>query len=150
MPVAPAFFSAGTMVRTVASSMMVFSASQSGSVRWEMVGLRSAGSRAVTDSRSALRTFIIRPTRPSAARQDFSINAMLSSLARIQGSSSAALLAISRGVLRSTSSTMRRLLARSDEPVSVISTMASANRGGFTSVAPQENSTMASTPWRSK
>ena len=46
---------------------------------------------------------------------------------------------------------MRRLLARRDEPVSVTSTMASARRGGLTSVAPQLNSTWASTPcWASQ
>ena len=42
------------------------------------------------------------------------------------------------------------LLARSDEPVSVTSTMASASTGGFTSVAPQLNSTFAVTPLRSR
>src|SRR6266403_2120604 len=51
-----------------------------------------------------------------------------------------------RGVLCNNSATMRRLLARSDEPVSVTSTMASASRGGLTSVAPQLNSTWALTP----
>ena len=46
---------------------------------------------------------------------------------------------------------MRRLLARSELPVSVTSTMASARRGGLTSVAPQLNSTWASTPcWASQ
>ncbi len=43
-------------------------------------------------------------------------------------------------------STMRSLLARMDEPVSVTSTMASTRSGTFTSVAPQENSTSAVTP----
>ena len=43
-------------------------------------------------------------------------------------------------------SIIRRLAARRDEPVSVISTMASARTGGFTSVAPQLNSTLAVTP----
>ena len=38
---------------------------------------------------------------------------------------------------------MRSLFARSDEPVSVMSTMASTKSGTFTSVAPQENSTSA-------
>ena len=47
-----------------------------------------------------------------------------------------------------TVSTMRSLLARSDDPVSVTSTMASASSGGFTSVAPQLNSTFAVTPLR--
>ena len=41
---------------------------------------------------------------------------------------------------------MRRLLALSELPVSVTSTMASASRGGLTSVAPQLNSTWAVTP----
>ena len=40
-----------------------------------------------------------------------------------------------------TVSRMRRRLARSVDPVSVASTMASASTGGFTSVAPHENST---------
>ena len=40
-----------------------------------------------------------------------------------------------------TVSMMRSRLARSDEPVSVASTMASARTGGLTSVAPHENST---------
>src|ERR1043166_3634842 len=52
-----------------------------------------------------------------------------------------------RVVLWSSSATMRRLLARSEPPVSVTSTMASASRGGLTSVAPQLNSTLADTPW---
>ena len=50
-----------------------------------------------------------------------------------------------RGVLSSTVSMTRRLFARREEPVSVTSTMASASTGGFTSVAPQENSTVAFT-----
>ena len=41
---------------------------------------------------------------------------------------------------------MRRLFARSELPVSVTSTMASASCGGLTSVAPQLNSTLAVTP----
>jgi hypothetical protein len=55
-------------------------------------------------------------------------------------------LATNRVVLVSRSHTMRRLFARSELPVSVTSTMASANFGGFTSVAPQLNSTCAVTP----
>ena len=45
---------------------------------------------------------------------------------------------------------MRKRLARSDDPVSVTSTIASASCGTFTSVAPQENSTRAVTPWRAR
>ena len=40
-----------------------------------------------------------------------------------------------------TVSRMRSRLARSVDPVSVASTIASASTGGFTSVAPHENST---------
>src|SRR3990172_5357287 len=53
-----------------------------------------------------------------------------------------------RGVLVSTSATIRRLFARSELPVSVTSTIASASLGGLTSVAPQLNSTRAVTPPR--
>src|SRR5207237_7175231 len=67
---------------------------------------------------------------------------------RFQLSLQAAWLAISRGVDTSSVSTMRRWLARSEEPVSVISTMASTNSCAFTSVAPQENSTSALTACR--
>ncbi len=49
-----------------------------------------------------------------------------------------------------TVSMMRSRLARSDEPVSVTSTMASASIGGLTSVAPHENSTFTWTPCCSK
>ena len=50
----------------------------------------------------------------------------------------------------STVSMIRSRLARSDDPVSVTSTMASASIGGFTSVAPHENSTLTLTPCRAK
>ena len=46
----------------------------------------------------------------------------------------------------SKTSAIRSLLARSDEPVSVTSTIASTRSGAFTSVAPHENSTSAVTP----
>ena len=60
------------------------------------------------------------------------------------------MLAISCVFDSSTVSIMRSLLARSEEPVSVTSTMASASSGGFTSVAPQLNSTRAFTPLRAR
>ena len=50
------------------------------------------------------------------------------------------------GTLSMSVSTMRSLFARSEEPVSVTSTIASTRSGTFTSVAPQENSTSAVTP----
>jgi len=56
---------------------------------------------------------------------------------------------MSRGVEDSSVSTIRSLLARSEEPVSVTSTMASTNSWALISVAPQENSTSAVTLcWR--
>ena len=45
---------------------------------------------------------------------------------------------------------MRNLLSRSEEPVSVMSMIASTRSGTFTSVAPQENSSSTFTPARSK
>ena len=45
---------------------------------------------------------------------------------------------------------MRSLLARSDDPVSVMSMIASTRSGTLTSVAPQENSSSTFTPARSK
>src|SRR6266567_2992067 len=55
---------------------------------------------------------------------------------------------MSRGVEVRSVSTIRSLFARSEEPVSVISTMASTNSWALTSVAPPENSTSAFTLWR--
>ena len=49
-----------------------------------------------------------------------------------------------------TVSRIRSRFARSVEPVSVASTMASARTGGLTSVAPQENSTLTGTSSSSK
>lgn len=49
-----------------------------------------------------------------------------------------------------TVSMMRSRFARRDEPVSVTSTIASARSGGFTSVAPHENSTRTSIPLSEK
>ena len=43
-------------------------------------------------------------------------------------------------------SRIRSLFARSDDPVSVTSTIASTRSGTFTSVAPHENSIFAATP----
>ena len=51
-----------------------------------------------------------------------------------------------RVVLVISSAMTRRLFAFKELPVSVTSTMASAKRGGLTSVAPQLNSTSALTP----
>ena len=90
------------------------------------------------------------PTRPCASIAAFSSSAMFSSLVRFHSSSSARALAMSCVFDSSTVSMMRSRLARSDDPVSVTSTIASASVGGLTSVAPQENSTLTLTPSRAK
>ena len=69
-----------------------------------------------------------------------------SSLRRLLGSRQDSLLTINCVFDSITVSMIFSLLARSEEPVSVTSTMASASTGGFTSVAPQLNSTFAVTP----
>jgi hypothetical protein len=71
---------------------------------------------------------------------------MFSSLVRFHSVSSAPGFAINWVFDSSTVSMIRSLFARSEDPVSVTSTMASARRGGLTSVAPQENSTVTFTP----
>ena len=76
----------------------------------------------------------------------FSSSAMLSIFVRFHGSPSAPLLAMSCVFDSSSVSMIRRRLARSVEPVSVASTIASASTGGLTSVAPHENSTSTGTP----
>ncbi len=84
----------------------------------------------------------MRPTRPCASIAAFSSREMFSIFVRFQESAIAAPLAMSWVLLSMTVSRMRSRLARSVDPVSVASTMASASTGGFTSVAPQENSTL--------
>ncbi len=127
---------------------MVFTASHSSSLRCEMVGRLSAGSTASTAARLSWCTLSISPTLPSALMAPSSSIFMSSSLRRFHSSCQDCLLAINWVFDSSTVSMILSLLARSDEPVSVTSTMASASTGGFTSVAPQLNSTLAVTPWR--
>ncbi len=111
-----------------------------------MVGFFNAGSTSSTASRCCFSTFSMRPTLPMALMAPSSSILMSSSLRRFQASSQESTLAINCVFDSSTVSTMRSLLARSEEPVSVTSTMASASTGGLTSVAPQLNSTLALTP----
>ena len=111
-----------------------------------MVGRLSAGSTVSTAARLSRCTLSISPTLPSALMAPSSSIVMSSSLRRFHSSSQEALLAMNCVFDSSTVSMMRSLLARSDDPVSVTSTIASARTGGFTSVAPQENSTRAVTP----
>src|SRR5271156_2975173 len=145
MPCAFASLSFGIRFQAVCSSMMVLTATHSPSARGATVGFLRAGSSPRTPARSGLRTLSINPTRPCAAIAPDSITARFSILRRRAGSDHAALLAISCVFDSSTVSTIRRWLARNELPVSVTSTMASASKGGFTSVAPQENSTRTGT-----
>ena len=75
---------------------------------------------------------------------------MFSSLVRFHGSESATGLPMSCVFDSRTVSMMRKRFARSDEPVSVTSTIASASLGALTSVAPHENSTFTWIPCREK
>ena len=94
--------------------------------------------------RSAFRTFIIRPTLPSAAiaplqHQDHVVHLLLASTGRRRAS-------VGDEARRALQQTRRRCAGCSpcsELPVSVTSTMASASCGGLTSVAPQLNSTWA-------
>ena len=70
---------------------------------------------------------------------------MLSIFVRFHSSCAAFSLAMSCGFDSRTVSMIRRWLACRVDPVSVASTMASASLGGFTSVAPHENSTLTLT-----
>ena len=75
---------------------------------------------------------------------------MFSSFVRFHSSASAVWFAMSCVFDSMTVSRMRSRFARSVEPVSVASTIASASTGGLTSVAPQENSTFTFTCCRAK
>jgi len=91
----------------------------------------------------------LRPTLLVALIAPCSSVLIASIFSRRPGSDQASLFAIRRGVLSSTSAITRRLLARSDDPVSVTSTIASMIRA-LTSVAPQLNSTRTSMPRAAK
>src|SRR5580658_7406924 len=148
IPSAPAALSWGINSRTTRSSMIVSTATQPARLRLETVGLRKAGRVLRSEARSFSCRFIFNPTLLSASRAPRSRSARVSIFCRFQGSFHDAWLAIRRGVETSNVSTMRSLLARNDEPVSVISTIASTSSCALTSVAPQENSTSALTPCR--
>jgi hypothetical protein len=130
--------------------MIVFTATHSSSLSDEMVGRCRAGSSDSTAWRSGRFTLSIRPTRPCASIAALSSNAMFSIFVRLAASASADRLAMNWVLDSMTVSRMRNRFARSVEPVSVASTMASASTGGFTSVAPHENSTFTFTLCRSK
>src|SRR5688572_16004707 len=87
---------------------------------------------------SARRTLSIKPTRPCASIAARNSSAMLSSFSRFHGSASVVLLANNWVFDSINVSMIFSRFARSDEPVSVTSTIASASIGGLTSVAPGE------------
>src|SRR6202795_2087870 len=150
IPWALAAFSFGRICRTTASSTMVLIATQSGSLKAEIVGFFNAGRTPRTACRSSRWTFRSRPTLLAAAIAPCSIRIRFSAFSRFQESAAAARFMMNTVADYSTVSTIRKRFARSDEPVSVTSTMASASCGTLTSVAPQENSTRAFTPWRAR
>ena len=151
IPRAPAAFRRGMMCRTIDSSRIVFTSAQFSSARLETVGCCRAGSKAKT---------LFEPVAGHVHHEadfPFGRHRAVEHQGRCRRSSAAStrrrkrpVLAISRVVLCNTSSTIRKLLARSELPVSVTSTMASTSLGGLTSVAPQLNSTLAVTPCRAR
>ena len=66
IPSALAALSWGMIFHAVVSSIIVFTATHSPSLKVEIVGFCSAGSTANTPAKSPLRTFNIKPTRPCA------------------------------------------------------------------------------------
>src|SRR6185437_3476467 len=150
IPVAFAAFSRGITSRAVRSSRIVFTATHSELLNCDTVGEFSAGSTASTASRSARRTFSISPTCDCASMAPRSISAIWSIFSFFHASPSAARLAIRCVSLSITVSMIFSRFAFSELPVSVTSKMASASIGGFTSVAPQLNSTFTFTPFAAK
>src|SRR6266446_170759 len=146
IPWALAALSFGKIWRTTASSTMVLMATHSGSLKDEIVGFFRAGSTPSTAGRSSRWTLRRRPTLLAAAMAPCSIRIRFSAFSLFQASAAAARFMMNTVADSRTVSTMRKRFARSDAPVSVTSTMASASCGTLTSVAPQENSTRAFTP----
>ena len=89
--------------------------------------------------------FNFNPTLEADSRADVNSKAIVSIFFFFQGSFKASLFATKTVFVVNKVSTIRNLLARSELPVSVRSTIASTKSGTFISVAPQENSTSAFT-----
>ena len=145
IPCACAAFKRGIRSRAVFSSMIVLIMTQSLSLSAEIVGRCSAG--------SSESTFPDRCGTPASAQPvpvlrwyAFKRSAIFPSLVHFHGSARAVRFAINCVLDSITVSRITRRLARSVDPVSVASTMASASTGGLTSVAPHENSTFTFTP----
>src|SRR5258707_3285249 len=137
IPWAFAALSLGKICRTTDSSTIVLTATQPGSLSIEIVGFFRAGSMAITRAKSSRRQFRIRPTLLAAAMAPCSIKIRLSAFSFFHSFAAAARFIMKTVADSKTVSTMRRRLARSEEPVSVTSTMASASCGNFNSVEPQ-------------
>jgi len=114
--------------------------------RLETVGVCSDGRISVILFSLLRGTFILSPTFSSARSAPLRSITRFSIFLFFQGSFHALLFAMRTVSDSRMVSTILRLLATSDAPVSVTSMMASASNGGFTSVAPQENSMLASMP----
>ena len=127
--------------------MIVSTAIQPSVASFAMVGLRSAGSAWSSSASRFSGRFIFKPTLSRAANAPWSSSTSVSIFAFFHASPSAPWFAMNCGDDSMIVSKIRSLLARSDEPVSVTSTMASTRSGTFTSVAPHENSTAAVTPF---
>ena len=147
MPQAPAAFRRGMMWRTVSSSMIVLSAIHAGSASGDSVGVLKGRQDAEHPLDVHLPHVHHQPDLPLGGHRALEHEDEIVHLLALPLVGAAAGLAMNRVVLVRRSQTMRRLFARRLEPVSVTSTMASASLGGFTSVAPQLNSTCAVTPW---
>ena len=133
--------------RTWRSSTTLSTANQSASLSLFTVGACRAGRAAVTFSSFFAGALSFRSTRFCASSAPRSSIFSCSSFSRFAFTFHAFLFAMRRVVEVRIVSTMRRLFARSELPVSVRSTIASTSSGAFTSVAPQLNSTSAFTPF---
>ncbi len=145
MPSAPSALSCGMISRTTLSSMIVSSASQPALLKGETVGLRNDGTALMIASSASFGAFILSPTLDSASNAPLSRRAIVSILRFLTGSAQLFRLAMNLMFVSKSVSTIRSLLARRELPVSVMSTIASTRSGTFTSVAPQENSTVTGT-----
>ena len=114
------------------------------------VGEDIAGSTASTSSSRSAATLSLTSTCPRARIAPDSSSATSSITARLAGSSDAARLATSSVYELSSVSRIRSPFLRSDEPVSVRSTIASTMSGTLASVAPYEGTTTALTPCLSR
>src|ERR1700730_10778922 len=123
IPCAFADLSFGRICRTTASSIMVFTATQSGLLNVEIVGFFRAGSTLNTASRCSRFTFSISPTLLLASIAPLSIRTRSSAFSRFHPWAAASRFMMKTVADSSTVSTILRRLARKDEPVSVSCTM---------------------------